>query len=265
MALKHHAHRSHRRSRKDSAHDALLFGLARHKRAAWGIGTGVVALVAAFALVLYYTDLSWESVTDLIHRVDPIAALPLMAVLPVLGFPISIVYLFAGARFGPLGGGAIVGAITAVHLVLTHLIANSFLRGPLQRFIEKRHKHLPQVPEDEQAAVCVIATLVPGLPYFVRNYLLALAGVKLKYFFLVCLPIYVARSYVTILLGDMGADPDKRKIFILLGLDALKVAICACVIWRLRAHHRQFHGHEHDQHGDDLHHHHGPDAAAAAK
>jgi uncharacterized membrane protein YdjX (TVP38/TMEM64 family) len=202
--------------------------------------------------------------TGWIHRVHPVAALPLMAVLPILGFPIAIVYLFAGARFGPLGGGLIVAAITAIHMLGTYLIAKSFLRAPLQRFIEKRHKHLPQVPEDEQAAICVIATLVPGLPYFVRNYILALAGVRLHYFFVVCLPIYVARSYVTILLGDMGADPDKRKLLILLGLDVLKVAICAFVIWRLRVHHRKFHGHEQDHHGDDLHHP-GPDAAAAAK
>ena len=257
MAVKHTA----RRRRRESAHHALLFGIARHKRTAWAVAGGVVVLAGAVALILYYTDLSWASLTDWIDRVNPIAALPLMAVLPILGFPIAIVYLFAGARFGPIGGGAVVAAITAIHLLGTYLIANSFLRAPLKRFIEKRHKHLPEIPEDEQAAVCVIAALVPGLPYFVRNYLLALGGVKLKYLFLVCLPIYVARSYVTILLGDMGADPDKSKLLILLVVDGVKVGICAFVIWRLRQHHRKYHGHEHhDDHPDP-----GPDAAVPAK
>ncbi len=237
--------RVHRR-RPHGAHHALLFGLAQHKRAAWGIAAIFALGMAAFALVLLYTDLSWAGVTEWIHNVNPMAALPLMAVLPIVGFPISVVYLFAGARFGPLGGGVVVAAITAVHLVGTYLIAKSFLRAALQRVIERRHLHLPEIPEDEQAAICVIASLVPGLPYFVRNYLLALAGVRLKYFMLVCLPIYVARSYVTILLGDMGAEPSRERIVILLAIDGLKAAICACVIWRLRVHHRKYHGHDHD-------------------
>ena len=124
------------------------------------------------------------------------------------------------------------------------------MRAPLQRFIERRHTHLPHIPEDEQAAVCVIAALVPGLPYVVRNYLLALAGIKLRYYFWVCLPIYVARSYVTILMGDMSSDPTRNKIIVLVIIDVLKVAICALVIWRLRVHHRKYHGHEHEHHDD---------------
>jgi uncharacterized membrane protein YdjX (TVP38/TMEM64 family) len=140
----------------------------------------------------------------------------------------------------------VVAGITAVHLVGTYLIANSVLRAPLRRWIERRHLHLPEIPEDEQAAICVIASLVPGLPYVVRNYLLALAGVRLKYLLVVCLPIYVVRSYVTILLGGMGAEPDTRRIVILLGIDALKAVICALVIWRLRVHHRKYHGAEHE-------------------
>lgn len=222
---------------------------------------GVVAIcLASVALIILYTDLSWSMVTDWIDRVNPIAALPLMALLPIGGFPIAIVYLFAGARFGPLWGGVVVAGITVIHLLGTHLIARSFLRAPLQRWIEKRQQRLPQIPEDEQAAVCVIAALVPGLPYFIRNYLLALGGVKLRYMFSVVLPIYVARSYVSILLGDMGSDPTKHKLFILLALDVVKVAICALVIWRLRVHHRKHHGSESEVSDDAL-----PPPSAAVK
>jgi uncharacterized membrane protein YdjX (TVP38/TMEM64 family) len=238
--------------RKRSAHQALLFGIGKNKRAVWTVAGVIVVMALAVGLIVLYTDLSWANVTDLIDRVNPIAALPLMALLPIVGFPISIVYLFAGARFGPVWGGLVVAGVTAVHLIGTHLVAKSFLRAPLQRWIERKHKHLPAIPEDEQAAVCVIAALVPGLPYFVRNYVLALGGVKLRYLLTVVLPIYVARSYVTILLGDMGSDPNRNKLFILLGVDVLKVAICAYVIWRLREHHRKYHGHEHDHPDHDV-------------
>lgn len=265
MAAEHNSKSRRVPRRKRSAGHALLFEVAKHKRAAWGVVAGVVLFIGAVALILVYTDLSWGGIIGWIDHVHPAVALPLMAVLPILGFPISIVYLFAGVRFGPIGGGLVVAAITAVHMLGTYLISNSFLRAPLQRFIEKRHKHLPAIPEDEQAMVCVIATLVPGLPYFIRNYVLALGGVKLKYFFTVCVPIYVARSYVTILLGDMGGEPTKQKLFILLGVDALKIGICAFVIWRLREHHRKHHGHEHHDDHHDHDHEHGPDLPAPAK
>jgi uncharacterized membrane protein YdjX (TVP38/TMEM64 family) len=238
--------RQHRRDTR-SAHHALLFGVAKNKRAIWSIVAVVALGAAAIGLILLYTDLSWANVTDWIARLNPVAVVPLMALLPIAGFPIAIVYLVAGARFGPVGGGIVVAFATVVHLLGTYLIARSFLRAPLQRFIERRHLHFPSIPEDEQPAICLIAALVPGLPYVLRNYLLALAGVRFRYYFWVCLPIYVARSYVTILLGNMSNDPSGRKLVILVIVDVLKVAICALVIWRLRVHHRKFHG-DHDAH-----------------
>jgi uncharacterized membrane protein YdjX (TVP38/TMEM64 family) len=229
--------------RKRSAHHALLFGVSQNKRAIWSALAIAVLAIGAISGILFYTDLSWASVMDWIDELNPIAVLPLMALLPIAGFPIAIVYLVAGARFGPLGGGIVVAAITAVHLAGTYLITRTFLREPLKRFIQRRHVHLPEIPEDEQAAICLIAALVPGLPYVVRNYVLALADVKFRYYFWVCLPIYVVRSYVTILLGDMGNEPNRNKIILLVLIDAVKVAICAFVIWRLRVHHLKYHGH----------------------
>lgn len=238
------------RQRKRSAHHTLLFGLSKHRAKLWWVVAAVLVALAAAGLIYRYTDLSVGNVTDWINGLNPLAVIPLMAVLPIAGFPISVVYLVAGVKFGPLWGGVVVGCVTAVHLLGTYLIARSFLRAPLQRFIERRHAHLPQIPEDEQGAVCLIAALVPGLPYVARNYLLALAGVKLKYYLWVCLPIYVAKSYVTILLGDMSSDPTRTKIVVLIIVDVLKVLICAVVIWRLRVHHRKYHAHEHDHEPD---------------
>lgn len=224
--------------------------MPRKKRAWWLIG-GVAALLALGAgALVFFADLDLEQVhgwfermNAQLARLDAMALIPLMAILPIFGFPIAVVYLVAGARFGPLLGGAVVAGITAVHLLGSYAIGQSVLRAPLQRWMEKRHHHLPQVPEDEQAPVCLIATLIPGLPYFVRNYLLVLGGVRLKMLFLVCLPVYVVRSYVTILLGDLSGDPSRRGLLVLGAVDVLKVAICAFVIWRLREHHRKFHGH----------------------
>lgn len=211
--------------------------------AAVGVALAIVGLFLT-------TDLEWSDVTGLIDwpaittaidRLEPALVIPAMAILPIFGFPVSVVYLVAGARFGPVWGGAVVGVATAVHLLGSYAIARSVLRRPLLRFIERRHRRLPQIPEDEQASVALVVALVPGLPYVVRIYLLAIADFRLRIYFWVCLGVYVLRSYVTILMGDLSTEPSGRRLAILLGMDALKILICAFVIWRLRVHHRRYH------------------------
>jgi uncharacterized membrane protein YdjX (TVP38/TMEM64 family) len=190
-------------------------------------------------VLLAFTAFDWSDIKHLIGILNPEVVVPLMALLPVAGFPIVIVYLVAGARFGPVLGGVVVAAVTAVHLLLTHAVARGALRGPIERWVERRHKRLPDIPADEHAAIALIAGLVPGLPYVVRNYLLAFSGVRLRTYFWICLPIYVARSYVTILLGDLTTAPSGGRLVLLLAIDVIKVGICAGAIWRLRVHHRR--------------------------
>jgi uncharacterized membrane protein YdjX (TVP38/TMEM64 family) len=233
--------RRHGQARHESLHHRLLFGLAKNKPAIRVFVLGLALVLAGILSIVLFTDLSLETLTAAIERLNPVAVLPAMAVLPVIGFPISVVYLVAGARFGPLLGGGVVAIVTAAHLLLTHAITKTFLRKPLERVLERRHLHFPEIPHDEHALVALIVALVPGLPYVLRNYVLALSGVRLKIYFWVCLPIYVARSYVTILLGDMGADPTGQKLIILGVIEVVKFGACAFVIWRLREHHRKFH------------------------
>lgn len=230
----------------------LLFAARRVKKRNWWIGGAVVVLFAlGGAWTVFFSGLDWRGLTNQaaeaiggLHAVPLIAA---MALLPIFGFPIMPVYVVAGVRFGLLGGGAVVAFATAVHLLGTYLIARSFLRRPVERVLGRWHAHLPHIPRDEEPAVALIAALIPGLPYFVRNYLLALAGVRLRIYFSICLPIYVARSYVSILLGDFGADdPGGKQFFIVAAFETLKVVICGLVIWWLRVHHRRVHGHDHD-------------------
>jgi uncharacterized membrane protein YdjX (TVP38/TMEM64 family) len=220
--------------RPRSAREMLLFELSRPRSASRRTLLLALLAVLTVATAFVYTDLSWSGVIEGIQGLSPWALLPLMALLPIAGFSVSIVYLVAGARFGPVWGGVVVLAITFVHLVGTYAVARTFLREPLRRYVEKRQRRLPEVPLEDQPAVCVIAGLVPGLPYAIRNYLVVLAGVKLRYLFAICLPIHVARSYVIILLGDTAHDPARARVAILLGIDLLRATICGLVIWRLR-------------------------------
>jgi uncharacterized membrane protein YdjX (TVP38/TMEM64 family) len=225
------------------AHHLLLFGGRKFvTRRTWIIGTIAILLGGGLLAWLLMTQFDWARISAAIDQLRPVPLVIAMCGLPLLGFPILPVYLVAGARFGAWGGGAVVTLATAAHLVGTYVIARTVLRGPLERLLARWHAHLPEIPRDEEPMVALIAALVPGLPYVVRNYLLAMAGLRLRVYFWICLPIYVARSYVSILVGDLSGAPSRQRLLILGGIELMKAVVCAVVIWRLREHHRRFHG-----------------------
>jgi uncharacterized membrane protein YdjX (TVP38/TMEM64 family) len=206
----------------------------RSLRKRWLIGL-VLVLGAMLLVVLYLrSDLDFQQISRHIAAFNPFIVFALMATLPLAGFSIGLVYLVAGMKFGPVLGGVAVAGATAVHLILAHWISRTMLRAPLQRFLERRNHSLPNAPEGEHASIAAMAALVPGLPYFSRMYLLALTDIPLRVYFWVCLPIYVVRSYIVILLGDFGLEVNRKTFGILIGIYVLKLSICGYLLWRIR-------------------------------
>lgn len=197
---------------------------------------GLLFLAGVVTAILTSDNFSWRAISDGIASLNAFLVILLMAVLPLAGFSISIVYLVVGARFGPVVGLPLVIGVTAFHLLATYWISRSFLREPIERFLTRRGYHLPHLLPGEDTSVCLLAVLVPGLPYFARNYLLALTDVRLRVYFWVCLSVYVARSYVAILLGDLSGNPDASQLALLVVIYVIKLSLCAYIVWRLRRH-----------------------------
>ncbi|MFT3781801.1 MAG: hypothetical protein QM790_07260 [Nibricoccus sp.] len=197
----------------------------------WLLALVAVSVGSIALLRLYPVD--WRAIREWLVSFDETTMIALMAILPIGGFSIGIVYLVAGAKFGPFWAGAVVTGITAVHLLASHAISRSVLRGPLQRAFAKRGHRLPEPKRDTHRSIAAIAALAPGPPYFVRNYLLGLSGIPLRVYFWICLPIYVARSYVTILLGDLTEDPSSQQAALLIAVYIVKLALCALLVRHL--------------------------------
>ena len=170
----------------------------------------------------------------MLERVNRPLALLMMATLPIVGFPISAVYLAAGAIFGPMWGGVVVTGVTLVHVLVTHVLARTVLRGHFGRWRKKWSHRVPEVPDGEFGTLVAMVVIVPGLPYLARNVVLALSAVPLRYLLGLAVPLYVARSYVTIFLGDLGNDPSARALAILGAVFATKLGISALLFQRLR-------------------------------
>jgi uncharacterized membrane protein YdjX (TVP38/TMEM64 family) len=207
---------------------------ARNNPRFWLSVAGVIAAGLALVAIVYFTDWDWADLHDAMQRLPTALAIALMALLPLTGFSVAVVYLVAGAKFGPVLGGVVVAGVTVIHLLGSYWISRGVLRRPLERFMAKRHHALPRVRPNAHVSVALMAALVPGLPYFVRNYLLPLSGIPLRVYFWVCLPVYVARSYVTIFLGDLSGQPSLRRLLILGAILTVKLTICAIIVARLR-------------------------------
>jgi len=218
--------------------------IAGKVRSRWRLIVAIGVVMAAVAAVVFtWGEFDWHGLAASIAKVDPLLMFVLMAVLPLAGFSITVVYLVAGARFGPIGGGAIIAAVTAIHLLASNWIGRGLVRAPIERYLSRRRHHLPHVPSGEHAAAAALAVLVPGPPYFARNYLLALTDVPLRVYFLVCLPLYVAHSYVTIMVGDIGTDLDRNTLAILVAMYVVKIGTSAYLIWRIRRRFKRLGGH----------------------
>jgi len=200
----------------------------------WAFIVAVLAAAAAALFFFTFTEWKWADLRNVLMGLNVVALLVLMVALPPLGFSVGVIYLVIGARFGPMWGGLVVTGITAAHLLVMHWIGRGWLRGRVERYLAQRKHHIPHVPDGENASVSLMALLVPGPPYFTRNYLLALSDVPLRVYFWIALPIYVARSYLTLFFGDLATNASRERILVLAGVYVVKLGITAWVIWRLR-------------------------------
>lgn len=200
----------------------------------WWIA-GFLALLAVTAII--YLNHKFNFLKDIHTHIATyhwLIVFLLVATLPIFGFSIVICYMVVGSKFGAGWGVAVIALATMVHLIGSHWIATSFLRKRIEAFIARKKYKLPHVPEGENGSISLMTAIIPGLPYFVRHYLLALAGIPLKTYFWVCLPVYVIRSVLAIFATGFSADLSTRKVVILVGIFLVKVGICAFIVKRLR-------------------------------
>lgn len=200
----------------------------------WVKWAAIVVLLAAGVGYLIASGFDWREIPRALEKWNAAAVIAVMAVLPIFGFSISIVYLVAGAKFGPAGGMAVIAFVTFVHLAGTHWVGRGLLRNPLERFIKRSGHRMPEIPEGSDRAVAAMIAIAPGLPYFVRNYFLALSDIPLRVYLPIAMFIYVARSGLAIFLGDFGTDPTRKGALILGGVFLLKLSIAAGLLWYIR-------------------------------
>ncbi|MDF3057679.1 MAG: associated Golgi protein [Rariglobus sp.] len=182
----------------NGVHDVMLSRLRRLTPKQYLlIGLGAAAVVG---VMLVYRHIDVEAVHRRAEALNGFLVFAAIVVLPLVGFPVTVVHAVAGLHFG-LGPGCVwVALATVLHFLAAHGLVK-LAPGFFARKLEPLRKRLPN---GTHTPVTLFTMLLPGVPYFAQIYVLPLIGVPLGTFLRWGLPITVARSVVGVTFGDIA-------------------------------------------------------------
>lgn len=172
--------------------------------------TRLILLLTAAAVVLWAL---WRmDIDEFVAETTAAGPLPFfaaLAVLPAIGFPTTPLFLLAGAAFGV--GVGLLGCMAsmAINLAIVYWLAGGYLRRTLEAMLLVKFRYtLPNLSHGGAWRFALLVKLAPGVPTFIKNYLLGIAGVPAKVYFGVLWPLTTLYAGAVIVLGDSLHDHD---------------------------------------------------------
>ena len=172
------------------------------------IGGLLVILLIACAYLFYSLDVSGMLKSYLESHIHPAVFIALMAILPVLGAPIVVFLVLVGMKFGIVAGILLSAVLMFFHLAVTYYLVHSFLRDWISRLLRRFNVSVPIMGVDYGTWHAVIFAIVPGVPYAVKNNLMALAGVPFVPYMVINWTIHYGMGIPYIVLGSAAIEMD---------------------------------------------------------
>ncbi len=133
----------------------------------------------------------WVKVTVAWLEERPAMIFAAIVILPAGPFPVSVLLLAAGVvygdRFGPVNAAFIALLAMILNFSWTYWIARYPARRLVERFIRNFDVEIPKLPDHHVRRFTIIFRITPGIPFFIQNYILGLAGVPFRIYFIVSL------------------------------------------------------------------------------
>jgi len=168
----------------------------------------LVILLIVCAYLLYLFDVTGMLKTYLESHVHPAVFIALMAILPILGAPIVVFLVLVGMKFGIVAGILLSAVLMFFHLAVTYYLVHSFLRDRITRLLRRFNVSVPIMGVDYGTWHAVIFVIVPGVPYAVKNNLMALAGIPFGPYIAINWTIHYGMGISYIVLGDAAIEMD---------------------------------------------------------
>jgi len=190
---------------------------------------GIIAVVVA--AIWFREQLNLESLHAHANRLNGTVVFIGLLLLPLVGFPVSMLHAVAGAKFGFGLGLVLVAVSIAFQLVASYAIVHL-----APDFFARRFAWLhDRLPPATHRSLALFTMLLPGAPYFAQNYVLAVVGVPLRILFVYGFPIHVARSIIGVIFGEWSDHMTPGRIAICVLYAVSVTVVCALAFRRLRA------------------------------
>lgn len=149
-----------------------------------------------------------------------------LAILPLVGVPVSPLWIAIGIRAGTAWGAAIAVLALAANQTAGYWFARRWVRGPIEAWLRARGKSVPQIPAGEETLWILLLRVTPGVPLFVQNYLLGLAQVPFGRYLALSLPVQISYAVAFVSLGQALRDSNLwRGMLAVSGLAAIAVGL----------------------------------------
>lgn len=159
-------------------------------------------------------------------KINPIVLIAAIAILPAVGFPVSIFYIIGSIAYGVVWGLVYSGIGVALNISLCYWIANSFFRKWIVSYIGKRGHKAFGVPKAQQRSTVIAVRLMPGIPLSVHNYILGVAAIPFKKYLIYSWPIEMFWAVFFILAANTAIKQTTESvILVLLGVLAVGLLI----------------------------------------
>ena len=125
-----------------------------------------------------------------------------LSLLPLLGMPLSPMWILTGLIYGVWGGLGLIIVGMAINFALAYLISQRWLRVPVSRLLLRKGYRIPEAKPGEFIKLTLAIRLIPVLPQFMQSYLLGLANVPFHIYYFYSFPPQIAYAVGFVILGD---------------------------------------------------------------
>lgn len=197
----------------------LLKLLLQHR-----VRTVIVLLLlisGAWFVQLHHHDFSQELIIEFGRGIHPVCFFVLFLILPLAGFPLSILLVLAGIRFGFAGGMAVSAAAVFFHNFAAYHISHGLFRYRMRNFLERAGYAIPSISPGHRVRITALFTAIHGPPYFAKLYLLALTDIPFLIYFWVGAPVYLIFCIIPVGAGSAVTQIDATWIYAIITLLAI--------------------------------------------
>ena len=180
--------------------------------------------------------IAWkDSLLEALNTAPALLFLAGMVLLPLGPFPMSVLFVFAGIRFGAAAGFGLSMLTLAINMTLGYWLARRVVRSPLERWLTRRGIGVPRLTSADELRFLLLFRIAPGMPLFLQNYILGLAEVSFGRYLAVSLMAQVPYALGFVWFGQALTQSSGWKVLLTVaGLVALVLVVSLLRSWLSR-------------------------------